>query len=166
MDIQKLSTHYTIRLLQENDIDKIFTLAKNNTLYYEYCPPFVTKESIREDMKALPPKKTAADKYYLGFFDGDNLIAIMDLIIKYPNDDTAFIGLFMVDKTVQGKGIGSSIINECCSHLKRIGFLYIRLGYVEGNPQSRYFWQKNGFEDTGIKTNENKYTVIVLQKKL
>lgn len=41
------------------------------------------------------------------------LIAVMDLILKYPNDETAFIGLFMVDSASQGKGTGTAIIEEC-----------------------------------------------------
>ena len=57
----------------------------------------VTLESIREDMKVLPPGKSGEDKFYVGFFDGSMLTAVMDLILKYPNDETAFIGLFMVD---------------------------------------------------------------------
>ncbi len=49
------------------------------------------------------------------------LIAVMDLILKYPNDETAFIGLFMVDSASQGKGTGTAIIEECLCFLKTAG---------------------------------------------
>ena len=33
------------------------------------------------------------DKYYIGFFKRDKLIAVMDLIMDYPKKKTAFIFL-------------------------------------------------------------------------
>ena len=36
-------------------------------------------------MKALPPNKEAFDKYYLGYYDGEKLIAVMDFILGYPD---------------------------------------------------------------------------------
>lgn len=43
-------------------------------------------------MKALPPQKQEADKFYVGFFDGEKLAAVLDLIVSYPDDSAAFIG--------------------------------------------------------------------------
>lgn len=44
----------------------------------------MTKESILDDMEALPPGKSREDKYYVGFFGGGSLAAIVDLILGYP----------------------------------------------------------------------------------
>lgn len=66
-------------------------------------------------MIALPPNVSIENKYYIGFFKNEKLIAIMALILQYPNVDTAFIGLFMMDEHEQGKGIGSKIISDCAS---------------------------------------------------
>lgn len=145
-----LSTKYTVRKLEENDINQIYEVTSNNPLYYQYCPPFVTKSSILEDMVALPPKKTMEDKFYLGFFDGKKLVAIMDLILKYPNDETAFVGFFMMNPLYQGKGEGTFIIQECCLILKQY-FQYLRLGYVKGNPQSEAFGLKMDLKKQELK---------------
>ena len=51
-------------------------------------------------------------KYYVGFYDGDILVAIMDLIDGYPDSDTAFIGFFIMNRQLQGRQIGTSIIQE------------------------------------------------------
>ena len=40
------------------------------------------------------------------------MIAIMDMVFAFPDDETVYIGLFMVDHDVQGYGIGSIIIEE------------------------------------------------------
>ena len=145
LDIRNLSDEYTVRRLTPEDVPAIFVLSAGNTLFYEYHPPFVTHGSIAEDMNALPPGKTFEDKYFVGFYDGETLVAVMDLIAGYPQDNTAFIGFFMTDVSVQEKGVGSGIISECISCLKKCGFARIRLGVDKGNPQSFHFWSKNQF---------------------
>ena len=117
-------------------------------------------------MKALPPKKEAADKYYVGYYDGGKLIAVMDLILAYPDTETAFIGFFMTDVSVQGRGVGSIIIRDLCDSLKTCGFSGIRLGWVRGNPQAEHFWRKNGFIATGVTYDTDRYTVVVAQRDL
>ena len=117
-------------------------------------------------MKVLPPKKQEHDKYYIGYYDDEKLIAVMDFIMEYPNETTAFIGFFMTDVSVQNKGIGSGIIDELCMYLKKIDLAEIRLGWVKGNPQAEFFWKKNKFVETGITYDTDDYTIIVAHRKL
>ncbi len=166
MKVEALSTQFAVRKLLEEDIGAIYSLSKGNPLFYRYCPPFVTEKSIRADMKALPPHTAGKNKYYVGFFSGNSLAAVMDLILGYPDEKTAFIGLFMMEKAYQGKGIGTRIITECGEHLFREGFRRIRLGYAKGNPQSETFWRKNGFLPTGVETDGGGYTIVVMEKGL
>ena len=60
-------------------------------LFFINIAHLVTKESILEDMKALPSKMTYKDKYYIGFWEGETLIAVMDFITNYPNDNTVLL---------------------------------------------------------------------------
>ena len=151
MEITRLSAKYTVRRLDENDIGLIYELSRRNELFYRYHPPFVTRESILEDLQALPPQKTLDDKYYVGFFAGETLVAILDLILAYPDEKAAFIGLFMMNADYQGKGIASHIIADVCRYLKQLGFQRIRLGVDKGNPQSFAFWSRNKFQVVGEK---------------
>lgn len=48
----------------------------------------------------------------------------------------------MMERSVQGHGIGSRIITELCVYLHSLGYEYIRLGYVDGNKQSESFWKR------------------------
>ena len=98
-----------------------------------------------KDMTALPPGKCAADKHYLGFFDRETLVAVLDLIERYPQDDTAYIGFFMTKKERQGYGLGTALIGELLDELRREKFCKVRLAVDRGNPQSKAFWEKNGF---------------------
>lgn len=166
MDIKKLTTKYDIRRLKEGDIDDILAVMQQNPLFFQHCPPMATHQSIIEDMNALPPRTTYEDKYYIGYYKDGTLIAIMDLILNFPNKETEFIGFFMLNKDFQGKGIGTEIFGECCAVLKEEGYQYIRLGFAKGNPQSEAFWTKNGFERTGVEDVQERYTVVVLEKGL
>ena len=67
------------------------------------------------------------------------MIAVMDLIRAYPNENTAFIGFFMTDVSVQNTGIGSTIIDELCSYLTEIGFERVRLGWAERQSTVKVF---------------------------
>ena len=145
MDIRLLSRKYSVRKLNINDVDIIYDMSCKNEIFYKYHPPFVTKESIIEDMEALPPHKNYEDKYYIGFFENDSLVANMDLILGYPTDEIAFIGLLMTNVLYQNKGVGSNIVEDVCDYLRQLGYKKVRIGVDKENPQSNSFWHKNGF---------------------
>ena len=169
MDVSRLSGRFFVQKLAEDDARTVYELCRKNPLYYRYCPPFVTEESILRDMRALPPRTAPSDKFYLGYYDGSRLIAVLDLILGYPAGEAAFIGFFMTDPAVQIQGIGSAIVGELCQALKKAGFAEVRLGWVKGNPQAEHFWRKNGFRETGITYetgDEVPYTVTVARKSL
>lgn len=160
MEVNCLSRQFYVRKLDQNDMERIYNLSCKNHIFYQYHPPFVTRESISEDMKALPPGKDYGDKFYVGFFDNETLTAIMDLILDYPAKGIAFIGLFMTDTEYQHKGIGSNIINDTALYLKSSGWEKLCLGVDKGNPQSFSFWSKNNFSIIA----EN--TCILMERKL
>ena len=144
------------RRLTEADAAQVCALMQGNPLFYRYHPPQPTPESIRTDMTALPPGKAMEDKWFVGFYDGDCLIAVMDLILNYPATDTAFIGLFMTDVRYQHRGVGSQIVSGLAAYLSACGCGKIRLGVDKGNPQSHAFWTKNRFQTIG----EARYIVM------
>ncbi|MBR5490733.1 MAG: GNAT family N-acetyltransferase, partial [Oscillospiraceae bacterium] len=165
IDISALSTRYEVRALTEADIPLVVELMESNTLYYEYCGHSATAEDVKNDMSALPPGKTVEEKYYLGFFDGKYLMAVMDFIDGYPDENTAFIGFFMVDKCIQGKKIGTAIIEKICLCCENWGYESIMLGYEKLNPQSSHFWQQNGFEAV-CEAQQGDSTIVVAKRSL
>ena len=145
MDELLFSKKYYVRKLQKNDIDQIYSLCSKNHLYYQYCPPYVTRKSIESDMVALPDNIDIKDKYYVGYFKNEKLIAVLDLIDGYPKKDIVFIGFFMMDINVQKNGIGSAIVNELIEYLTTLKYKKVRLGWINGNLQAEHFWIMNGF---------------------
>ena len=136
MDELLFSKKYDVRKLHKNDINQIYDLCSKNHLYYQYCPPYVTRKSIESDMSALPDNVD---------FKDEKLIAVLDLIDGYPKKDIVFIGFFMVDSTIQKSGMGSAIVKELIDYLTTLEYEEVRLGWINGNPQAEHFWIKNGF---------------------
>ena len=166
MEIQRLSNQYSVRALLPADAEIVYDVLKSNTIFYQYHPPMVTVESILEDMEALPPNKRYEDKHYIGFFQKNELVAVMDLIEDYPRKGTALIGFFATDPCVQGKGVGTGIISDCVSYLRELGFEKVRLGIDNGNPQSRAFWTKNQFQLTGEEVPNEISSYFMMERTL
>mgnify|MGYP003295784707 CR=1 FL=1 len=146
IELEQLSSTYTVKRLQIEDTELIYTLCKSNPQYYEYCGKSLSVEEIESDLNIMPPGISMEQKYYIGFFENQKLIAVMDLIDGYPNSNVAFIGFFMMYGELQRAGIGSKIVSEALIYLKRQGFQTCQLGIDKENPQSNHFWRKNGFQ--------------------
>ena len=165
IETAKLSSQFKVRALSTNDADAVLAICKENPLFYNYCSMKPVREDIIKDMQITPPGIGLKDKYYIGFYKDETLIAVMDLIDGYPDAQTAYIGFFMLCKAMQGQGVGSGIINEVLSYLKTAGKTAVRLAINRGNPQSTHFWKKNGF--TVIKEVEKEGEMfLVAQKEL
>ena len=139
MDELLFSKKYYVRKLQKNDIDQIYDLCSKNYLYYQYRPPYVTRKSIESDMVALPDNVDFKDKYYVGYFKNEKLIAVLDLIDGYPKKDIVFIGFFMMVISIQKNGVGSAIVNELIDYLTTLKYKEVRLGWINGNLQADTF---------------------------
>lgn len=170
MKTESFSKDYKVRHMTIDDVKVIYDLSIGNPLYFKHCPPLPTLESIIEDLRALPKGKSYDDKHYIGFFKGESLVAVMDLIEGYPGDDICFIGFFMMDRKYQGRGIGSKIVDDVCTSIKDEGYKSMRLAWVYDNPQAKHFWLKNGFEvykDTdGTDGNGNPLHLTIGERKL
>ena len=145
IQIEKLSDSYTIRRLTDADVPMLYAWMLRNDQYFRYCGGSTTPERVRQDLTLCPPGTTPAQKHYVGFFDADTLVAVMDLIDGYPDADTAFIGFFMMNKDLQRQGTGTAIVREVLAALRVLGYTAVRLGIDKENPQSNHFWRKNGF---------------------
>lgn len=165
INISVISRRYEVRRLGDADAEIILSLYKENPQFYKYCEEEPTMEQVFDDLHIAPPDIDFSDKYFIGFFDGEALIAVMDLIDGYPIESTAYIGLFMMKKNYQGKQIGTAIIRETEEYLKRAGIKAIRLAINRGNPQATHFWKKNGFEIIK-EVDRNGYPMLVAEKTI
>lgn len=94
MKISQFSNRYQVRKLADADLEQVLALYQTNPLYFEHFPPLPSRESLANDLVECPPDKELSDKYFLGFWDKERLVAILDLIDGYPTAEIAYIGLF------------------------------------------------------------------------
>lgn len=165
IDIKQFSRKYDVRKLHHDDVEMIYNFCKSNTQYYEYCGKEPSIELIERDLEITPPGLSIEQKYYVGFFENDNLIAVMDLEDGYPDENYAYIGFFMINHKLQGNGIGTQIISEIFEYLQELGFKKCMLGIDKDNPQSNHFWKKNGFEVVREVVQEEG-TILVAEREL
>ena len=145
LELAALSSGYRVRRLDREDVEAILALCRSNPQYYAYCGKEASAEQIEQDLVITPPGISVQQKYYIGFFEGAELVAVMDLIDGYPEEDCAFIGFFMLHGRLQGCGIGSKIVAEVFAYLRKRNMRRCQLGLDKDNPQSNHFWKKNGF---------------------
>lgn len=165
LDISKLSSRYDVRLMCDSDADDILDFCRQNTQYYQYCGKQTSKALILNDLHMTPPGIEMSSKYYVGFYDRTVFVAIMDLIDGYPSNGYGYIGFFMMNKQLQGRQIGSGIIQEVCQYLRETGIAAVRLAIDKENPQSTHFWKKNGFL-VMKEVEQNGGTLLVAEKTL
>lgn len=80
--------------------------------------------------------------------------------------DIAYIGWFMVNKDMQGKGVGSILIDKIMWMLKGIGFKNVMLGCIKDNAEAYGFWTEKGFEKIGKETDTGDYIILSMSKQL
>lgn len=112
----------------------LYAWMQRNDQYYRYCGGETSPGRIRQDLTLCPPGIPLAQKYYVGFFAAGTLVAVMDLVDGYPDADTAFIGFFMMNKSLQGRGVGTALVSEVLACLTALGFAAVRLGIDKENP--------------------------------
>lgn len=162
IEFHNLSSRFQVRKLTETDLEQVLVLYQTNPLYFEHFPPLPSLESLANDLVDCPPGKSLSDKYFLGFWEQNRLVAVLDLIDGYPTAEVAYIGLFMVDRAYQGTSLGSALIGEVLAGLP-VGLKRVRLGYVSSNPQAKAFWLKNAFVPTGETKNLGGIEVVLLE---
>lgn len=160
MNPTEFSNCFDVRLVHHQDLPTVLSLYQTNPLYFEHFPPMPSLSSVEKDWITYPPTKSKDDKYFVGFWDNNQLVAVLDLIKGYPDEATVFIGLFMVDGRLSGRGIGTQIINELLAYLYS-RFQKVRLAYVESNSQARYFWKKVGFTPTAVTKEKNNQNIVI-----
>ncbi len=166
INIKKFSTVFDVRRLEEGDTQAYYNLCKGNPDYYRHLQKELAPDSLKKEMLRLPPGKQKEDKYYLGFFKANRLVAVLDLIDGYPDQSTAFIGFFMLSTDLQGQGMASRLIGDVLKALKTMGFTKVRLGIAAENRNAEAFWCRNGFKAMSEAVIQNGVAVIPAEQVL
>ncbi len=168
--LRKKMPQYCIEIISEKNIDDVFALLRSNVYFYSKTQEHnVTRQECIADITALPPGIEITSKTYIAVYQEEKCIAVIDFIEGYPNDKTGYLGLFILDASVQGHGIGKNILNYIMEVSKEIGFEKIELACHKSNEKGFLFWSKMRFYEvrrSERETDRKKYVIISMQHKL
>lgn len=108
-------------------------------------------EAASEALSALPPGVLNSQKVDLGLWDGQELVAFADVILGWPAESVAHVGLLMTHGARQGGGLGRVMHDAVIDLVGRTPNIQsLRLSVVDTNADlAEPFWAKLGYEPTG-----------------
>jgi RimJ/RimL family protein N-acetyltransferase len=130
---------YAIRLVELTDRAKVQSLFESDPGYSEIAHGAAPGPAEAQDLvTGLPEGKDYGDKFVYTIFDNSgDLVAVIDLIRDYPRNGLWFLGLLFVAPCCRNAGLGTSILDAICAHVKQQGGHALRLGVVRGNVRAR-----------------------------
>lgn len=157
---------YKCIFLKEENVNDMYKLCELNKPYYNCFDEMPTIDGVKTILNEVPPGSSLNDKYVIGFYENEKLIAILDLVKGYPSSEYVFIGLLIIDVNYQGKGVGKYIMDSLFKMLKDLNFKKCQLGCLDNNESAKKFWIMNGFEVNGTVYNHEKYNVVMMERSV
>lgn len=157
---------FSRRRLTDEDLPALLDLCESNPAYYELYGERPTLENLARALRELPPGCSAEQKAFLGFFEEEELFAVMDVIRGYPDERSADVGLLMVDGAHHGRGVGTQVARDELRRLRAEGFSRVRLAYIQGNEPARRFWAKLGFGPAGAPVSTPHYVAVPMERAI
>jgi ribosomal protein S18 acetylase RimI-like enzyme len=135
------------------DLAEVQRLIESDPGYTERITGYPPGQADAESLLMGRPEGLSEDaKVVLGVWEGDQLVALVDLLRGYPTGHIGFIGLLEVHGDHQGRGVGAAAYRLVEDY---VGTAWpevrtLRLAVVDTNAEvAAGFWQRRGFELTG-----------------
>ncbi|TCN39308.1 acetyltransferase (GNAT) family protein [Kribbella orskensis] len=139
-----------LREITPEEVAELQELIESDPGYTERITGYPPGPADAQSLLMMRPEGLPEDaKVVLGAWEGDQLVAVIDLLNGYPDDRTAYIGLLEVHKNHQGRGVGAAAYRLLEEYLGS-DWWRLRLAVVDTNAeQAAGFWSRQGFEPTG-----------------
>jgi len=137
---------FVIRKAMLSDVDEIYCLGlKTEELEFSSEFPFHEKSELKEFI--LNPRENIllvalVDKKIVGF--------IYSKILSRRGDGWCMLDNIAVLKKYREQGIGTSLLDETCSELKKRKISYVQLLEEMHHKKTRKFWKHRGFKEKKI----------------
>ena len=142
-----------LRVIGPGDVDAVQELIEADPGYTERITGYPPGAADAQSLLMMRPEGLVEEaKVVLGAFDGEQLVAVVDLLRGFPKDGTAFIGLLQVHAGQQGRGYGGSAYGLVQRYVERTWpeVRTMRLAVVDTNAEvATGFWERQGFKATG-----------------
>ncbi|MDD2840455.1 MAG: GNAT family N-acetyltransferase [Rickettsiales bacterium] len=139
--------NFNARLLDVNqDLDLVQKFLEHNEDFFKLTTgKGVDKNEGKLFFDNLPQNKKIEDKFIIGIFDNNVLIALIDLVQGFLEESQWVMGSFIIDKDFRHKNIGMRLLQILEELLVTFKVNILRIVVQEYNPNAVKFWVKNGF---------------------
>jgi len=135
-----------LRVNNEDDIAVLQSLLDAAPAYSLIVEGELPSPSAAKEMfEALPPGKTAADKFVFEIRSQAGPIGCVDFIRGYPEEHVAFIGLILLIESAQGRSYGPQALCLLETLAKSWDCTTIRIAVIDTNVRALAFWHREGF---------------------
>lgn len=88
---------------------------------------------------------TSYNVFNIGVSQNGQALSFISLLDGYPDPDTLYIGLMLVDEKFKRQSVGTSIVKALVTIASTLQLKYLRLSVQENNICGLNFWNKMGF---------------------
>lgn len=115
---------------------------------------WTTEEALlagqRTDSERLQETIREHDSWIMLCFEDDTEKKLLASVhLKKENSKTFYLGMLTVDPTLQGGGIGKSVMNECERIAKRFGCIEMRMTVIHLRHELIAYYERRGYAMTG-----------------
>ena len=140
--LQYLLPEFMIEPVTKDNLSIYETVFYSNEEYYYLTDGKpATRELCEDTLCDYPPYRV----YSVGVSQNGQAISFLSVLEGYPDADTLYVGLLLVDKRFKRKSIGTSIMKALFSVATELKFKNLRLSVQENNIEGVNFWMKMGF---------------------
>ncbi len=104
----------------------------------------ITDEDLMETVE-YGETFTKGNVHSVGFQIRNSAAAFLSVIEKYPEPDTLYIGLLLVDEFYKRKHVGNRIITGVKTAAREAHYQKIKLSVLKKNESAFMFWKSLGF---------------------
>ena len=166
-----IENRFILKEVTEASLKNVLKVYNTNEEYFKISmneKPSI--ESVIGDKNNIPPGSNLQNKNYKLISINGQDIGIIDYIMNYPDEDTVYIGLFMINGDFHRQGYGRGFIEEFIENMREKGYVRLRLGVLKQNKGGFEFWTRMGFkvvkETFSTIHPERNWEIMVMEKAI
>ncbi|MFN3661400.1 N-acetyltransferase family protein [Yoonia sp.] len=113
-----------------------------------------------------PPQCDPRQSRRLGLFANDRLSGLAELSFGFPAKSDAYLGFMMIGPWARNAGLGAGFLAHVVYLAQQADAQALYLAVLDVNQAGRRFWERHGFQPTGITGTTNGLCVTRLRKEL
>ncbi|WP_138494993.1 GNAT family N-acetyltransferase [Paenibacillus pinistramenti] len=117
------------------------------------------KEALEEiyDSEGL-----GTERYFV--LHNDERIGILEFLMENPQDGQTWLGLLLIGKSWQGKGLGRQTLEMFLAVMQERKVPRVRIGVAVGNEPAHHFWMMQGFKPIASNKKEDGREIIIYER--